>query len=107
MVIGTHKSNATKHPGKLLTDSKQWRWSKAQIEEDKTHTKAAAAAAKEEENTKCWAILTSVMDIEDFMERHEKALWAYANQPDLCNSLKYPVAEKSIDLLWVPAIGIP
>ena len=74
MVVGTRKSNATKHPGKLLTDSKQRRRSKAQIEEDETRTKAAAAAAKEEEDTRHRAILTSVIDIEDSMERHEEAI---------------------------------
>jgi hypothetical protein len=52
MVVSTHKSNATKHPGKTLADTKRQRWTRKQIDEDKAYTKALAAAAKELANAK-------------------------------------------------------
>lgn len=87
MVIGTRKSNAAKHPGRLLTDIKQQRRTRTQIEEDEARRKAAAVAAEEDAKAKHQAIVTRVADIEDSMERDEEVIRAYSNRPDFRNPL--------------------
>jgi hypothetical protein len=91
MVVGTRKSNATKHPGNLLTVGQQQRRTKGQMEEDEARTKAATVAAKEDTIAKHQAIINRVIDIEESTVRDEEAIQAYANRPDLRNSSKYPV----------------
>jgi hypothetical protein len=98
MVIGTCKSNAAKHPGRLLTDSRQQRWTRRQMEEDKARTKAAVIAAEEDANAKHQAIVKHVVDIEDSLEQDKEVIQTYTNRPNLRNSSKYPVAEKPADL---------
>jgi hypothetical protein len=92
MVVGTHKSNATKHPGDLLKITSQLRRTRAQIEEDDARVEAAAISAKEDAIANHRAIVDHVVDIEEFTGRDEEVIRAYANRPDLCNSSKYPVA---------------
>jgi hypothetical protein len=92
MVVGTRKSNATKHPGDLLKITSQLRRTRAQIEEDDARVEAAAISAKEDAIANHRAIVDHVVDIEEFTGRDEEVIRAYANRPDLCNSSKYPVA---------------
>ena len=92
MVVGTRKSNVTKHPGSLLTAGKPQRRSRAQIEEDEARTQAMAVAAKEDAIAKHQAVIKRVVDIQESTERDEEVIRAYANRPDLRNSSKYPVA---------------
>jgi hypothetical protein len=98
MVVGTRKSNAAKHPGRLLTDCKQKKRTRKQIQEDQARTRAAAIAAEEEANTRHQAAVTSVVDIEDSLERDEEMIRAYTSRPDLRNISKYPAAGKITDL---------
>ncbi|KAN0113799.1 hypothetical protein V8E52_007271 [Russula decolorans] len=92
MVVGTRKSNATKHPGDLLKITSQLRRTRAQIEEDDARVEAAAISAKEDAIANHRAIVDHVVDIEEFTGRDEEVIRAYANRPDLRNSSKYPVA---------------
>ena len=71
MVVGTHKANATKHPGDLLAVSKQQRWTRVQTEEDKARAKAIAVAAKESTVAEHQAIINRVVDIKESMGRNE------------------------------------
>ena len=98
MVVGTHKSNATKHPSKVLADTKQQRWTRKQIDEDKACTKALATAAKELANAKYQATITQVTDIMDSVEQDKEAIQAYTTRLDLCKPLYLAVAEKMTDL---------
>ncbi|KAN0125644.1 hypothetical protein V8E52_000851 [Russula decolorans] len=92
MVVGTRKSNATKHPGDLLKITSQLRRTRAQIKEDNARVEAAAISAKEDAIANHQAIVDHVIDIEEFTGRDEEVIRAYANRPDLRNSSKYPVA---------------
>jgi hypothetical protein len=92
MVVGTRKSNATKHPSDLLKITSQLRRTRAQIEEDDARVEAAAISAKEDTIANHRAIVDHVVDIEESTGRDEEVIRAYANRPNLRNSSKYPVA---------------
>lgn len=97
-MVDTRKSNATKHPGMLVTEAKQQRRTRKQMEEDEARTKAVATAAKDQASAEHRAIITQVADIMDSVERDEEAILAHTNRPDLRNSSqsKHPAATQKI-----------
>ena len=97
-MVDTRKSNATKHPGMLVAEAKQQRWTRKQMEKDKARTKAAAIAAKEQASAEHRAIITQVADIMDSVARVEEEIQAHTNRPDLRNfsKLKHPTVTQEI-----------
>lgn len=83
MVVDTRKSNATKHPGKLLESGKQKRRTRTQVEEDKARTKAVAITAENDANLKRLESVSQVADIMDSVDSEERAIQRYKNRPDL------------------------
>lgn len=79
MPIGTQKSNADAHPGRIVLENQRVRRSKEQIEDDITSAKAAATAASEEEAARN----RSIAELEDAMEWTEGELRTHTNRPDL------------------------
>ena len=79
MPVGTRKSNADAHPGRIVLENQRVRRSKEQIEDDITSAKAAATAASEEEAARN----RSIAELEDAMERTEGELRTHANRPNL------------------------
>jgi hypothetical protein len=59
MPIGTDKSNADSHPGHIVLEYQQTRWSQKQIE-DVECASAKANQAKEEASAKCHTVLTHI-----------------------------------------------
>ena len=83
MVVGTRKSNATKHPGKLLESGKQQRQTRTQVEEAQARSKAAAITAEDNASLKHREAVSRVADIMDSVDSAERAIQTYTNRPDL------------------------
>ena len=76
----TRKSNSTAHPGKIVLDSQQTRYTTAQVQE----AKARAKAAKDKEEVRCLAVPGRVVWLEDKIETEEQARRKHSMRPDLC-----------------------
>jgi 3-hydroxy-3-methylglutaryl CoA synthase len=74
MAVGTHKSNATTHPGKVLASSRKQRQTRRQMEENKGRTKATAIVVEENAILKCREVVSQVADTMDSLKRDEKAI---------------------------------
>src|SRR6266702_2095123 len=86
MPVRTRSSNADAHPGCVVTDNKQTRRSKKQIEEDNTRKKAVAIAASKEAKAKHRAAITKIATVEDSIEQDEEELQVHSTRPDLRHS---------------------
>jgi hypothetical protein len=84
MAIGTHKSNAEVHPGRILLESQPSRRTKQQIESDVSKAKAEAEAEAEAER-QC-AVLIHIAKLKHSAEQEEQAMHMHANRPDLHHS---------------------
>lgn len=82
MAIGTRKSNAEAHPGRILLESQPSRRTKQQIESDVSKAKAEAEAEAERQR----AVLIRIAELEHSAEQEEQAVRMHANRPDLHHS---------------------
>jgi hypothetical protein len=89
MVIGTRKSNANAHPGRILLGSQQPRRTRKQIEEDKACQEAEAMAAREEELMKHNAVVARIAQLEEDEEEYEERIRSHSQRPDLLSRSSY------------------
>lgn len=81
MPVGTCKSNADAHPGRIILENQRIRRTRKQMEGDIASSKAAAIAASEDKagRHRC------IAEVEDNIGRNEEELRLHANRPDLCH----------------------
>lgn|SRR6267142_3005999 len=89
MAIGTHKANTEAHPGCIILENQQARWTQKQIEEDEECAKVDAAKAKEEAAVKHHAVVTRIAKLHGSAEKEEAVICANTNRPDLWTHCSY------------------
>jgi hypothetical protein len=83
MVVGTRKSNADAHPGRILLASQNPRRTRKQIEEDCAHKEAEATAASEDAKRTRQAIVNRIAQLEAEEEQREEDIQTHSQRPDL------------------------
>jgi hypothetical protein len=82
MVVGTRKSNADAHPGRILLDTQHSRRTRKQIDEDDARKKSEMKAAIEDAKTKHHAIVTRIAQLEADEEQREEQIQTNSQRPD-------------------------
>jgi hypothetical protein len=82
MVIGTRKTNANAHPGRILLGSQLPRRTRKQIEEDKARKDAEAMAASEDAKAKHDAIVMRIAQLEAEQGQQEDNIQRHSQRPD-------------------------
>ena len=81
MPVGTRKSNANTHPGRIVLESQNTRHTSKEVKADNARAKAATIAVRESEEArnKC------IAEVEDAIQRSEDDVHLHTNRPDLRN----------------------
>jgi len=83
MAVGTRKSNAVTHPGRIVLESQQTRRTKKQIEADEASAELEASVAQQAADTQHCASIAHIADVEDSVMEEEESVRTYTNRPDL------------------------
>ena len=81
MPMATRKSNADTHPG--LPDKPHVRRTSKQVQDDRAQAMAAAVAEKQNQEANRRAVLASLAQIEQSIQREEEQMRLHAHRPDL------------------------
>jgi hypothetical protein len=79
MPISTHKTHVSAHPSHIVLESQQARHTKKQVKEDKSWAKAAAI----EKEVNQLSVLSTIVELEDTIEKNEEQVCVHTNRPDL------------------------
>jgi hypothetical protein len=83
MPIVTRPSNAQAHPGQIVIEGQQVRWSKKQIEADDAWKKAASIEDSRRAEEEHQRIVQQLKESKDAVEREEELVRKHTARPDL------------------------
>jgi len=73
-MVGTHKSNATTHPGNIVLKSQQKKCTKQEIADDIAKAKAKSIAAKKAAASKHQAVIANIAGLKASVKLEEEVI---------------------------------